>query len=172
MRMRSSEGIPFTNLRAVEYFVPVGPDRLHYYVTIEDPTVWTRPWTFMLPWEKDRQLQYTDNFGAVTTDPYQIYEYACHEGNVTMESSMRGTMVALQEAAKPSLPVEETTFSLIGQGEADVRARYGEPVAIDGPRWKYSTTDGILQFYAFFEDGKVVRVRPTDLPLDEVVPNR
>ena len=169
----AAEGIPFTNLRAVEYFVPVGPERLEYYVTIDDPTTWTRPWTFMLPWAKDRRLSYTDNFGSVVTDPYQIYEYACHEGNVTVGSSIRGTMLARQQAAtSPPLPVAETTFSLIGQSEADIRARYGEPKDIAGPRWQYSTANGILQFFAFFEDGEVVRVRPNDIPLDEVVANR
>ena len=166
-------GIPFTNLRTIEYFVPVGPNRLHYYATIIDPTTWTRSWTFMMPWEKDRRLSYTDTFGDVVTDPYQIYEYACHEGNVTVGASMRGTMLRRQrEAAGTRPPVSDTTLSLIGQTEADVRARYGEPVEIAGPRWKYTTTNGILQFFAFFEDGTVVRVRPNDIPLDEVVPNR
>jgi hypothetical protein len=49
---------------------------------------------------------------------------------------------------------------------------YGDPVAIAGPRWQYSTANGILQFFAFFEGGKVVRVRPDDIRLTEVVPNR
>jgi hypothetical protein len=49
---------------------------------------------------------------------------------------------------------------------------YGNPVTIAGPRWQYSTADGILQFFAFFENGKVVLVRPDDIRLTEVVPNR
>jgi hypothetical protein len=34
------------------------------------------------------------------------------------------------------------------------------------------TADGILQFFMFFENGTVVRVRPDDLPLDQVVRGR
>jgi hypothetical protein len=164
-------GIPFGNFHITEHFVPVAPNRLHYYVTINDPKTWTRPWTWMTPWEKDRVLSYNDNLGAVETEPYQIYEYACHEGNNTLGNSMRGTLQARQrQATRP--PDSELTRSLIGLTEAEIRARYGEPVAVAGPRWQYSTTDGILQFWAFFEGGKVVLVRPDDIRLTEVVPNR
>ena len=69
-------GIPMANIHLVERFVPVSAKRIHYYATIEDPKTWTRPWTFMLPWEKD--------------PTYQIYEYACHEGNVSVGNALRG----------------------------------------------------------------------------------
>jgi hypothetical protein len=164
-------GIPFTNLRTVEYFVPVGPNRIHYYVTVNDPATWTRPWTFMQPWEKDRSLSYSDNIGSVTTEPYQIYEYACHEGNNTVGNSMRGTIAARQREAN-RLPDAQLTKSLIGTTDAEIRAMFGAPVEIAGPRWQYSTSNGILLFYAFFENGKVVRVRPEDLPLTDVVRTR
>ena len=164
-------GIPFTNFRTVEYFVPVAPNRIHYYVTVNDPTTWTRPWTFMQPWEKDRQLSYSDNIGSVTTEPYQIYEYACHEGNNTVGNSMRGTIAARQREAN-RLPDAQLTKSLIGKTEAEIRQMFGAPVEIGGPRWTYSTSNGILLLFAFFEEGKVVRVRPEDLPLTDVVRNR
>jgi len=165
-------GIPFTNVHVVEHFVPVGPNRIHYYATISDPTTWTRPWTFMQPWEKDRVLSYTDNLGTAETEPYQIYEYACHEGNNTLGNSMRGTLQARQQAATAAAPDSELTRSLLGKTEAEVRAQFGEPKAIGGPRWQYSTADGILQLFVFFEGGEVVRVRPDDIPLTEVVRNR
>lgn len=165
------EGIPFGNFHVVERFVPVARNRIQYYVTITDPKTWTRPWTFMQPWEKDRVLRYEDNLGAVTTEPYQIYEYACHEGNNTLGNSMRGTIAARQRAVTKR-PDAELTTSLVGKTEAEVRARFGAPTEIAGPRWQYSTANGILQFWAFFEGGKVVRVRPDDLPLDQVVRTR
>jgi hypothetical protein len=128
-------------------------------------------WTFMQPWEKDRVLSYNDNVGATKAEPYQMYEYACHEGNNAMGNSLRGTLQARQRAA--SRPADaESTKSLVGKTEAEIRAMYGNPVAIAGPRWQYSTADGILQFFAFFENGKVVLVRPDDIRLTEVVPNR
>jgi hypothetical protein len=49
---------------------------------------------------------------------------------------------------------------------------FGAPVEIAGPRWQYSTSNGILLLYVFFENGKVVRVRPEDLPLTDVVRTR
>jgi hypothetical protein len=36
-------------LHVVERFTPAGPDRLDYQVTIEDPKVFTRPWTMQMP---------------------------------------------------------------------------------------------------------------------------
>ena len=168
----AAPGVPFTYFHVVEHFVPVGPNRIEYYATINDPTTWTRPWTFMQPWEKDRVLSYTDNLGAAETEPYQIYEYACHEGNNTLGNSMRGTLQARQREATPPPPDSELTRSLLGKTEAEVRAQFGEPKAIGGPRWQYSTADGILQLFVFFEGGEVVRVRPDDLRLTEVVSNR
>jgi hypothetical protein len=79
-------GIPFGNFRLTEHFVPVSPHRIEYYATINDPTTWTRPWTFNLPWERD--------------DDYTILEYACHEGNIAMGNSLRGERVLEAEAAK------------------------------------------------------------------------
>ena len=53
-------------LHLVERFTRVAPDRIDYAFTVEDPTVWTRPWTAAFPLRQ-------------TLGP--VYEYACHEGN-------------------------------------------------------------------------------------------
>ena len=57
--------------RLVERFTPSGPTRLQWQVTIEDPDTWKRPWTFTMPLTKD--------------DTQQVFEYACHEGNLGLE---------------------------------------------------------------------------------------
>ena len=54
-------------LRFIERFTRVAPDTVRWSVTVDDPTTWTRPWTFSLP------LTMNDN------EPIQLYE--CHEGN-------------------------------------------------------------------------------------------
>ena len=54
--------------RVVERITMTGPDTLVYEVTYTDPQVFTAPWTARLDWTRD--------------DTYQIFEYACHEGNV------------------------------------------------------------------------------------------
>jgi hypothetical protein len=55
------------SLRLVERFTKTAPGTLHYEFTVNDPVTYTRPWTVALD---------------LTTKPgYEIYEYACHEGN-------------------------------------------------------------------------------------------
>ena len=82
------EGFPFGNFHVTEYFVPVSDKRIDYYATYEDPKTWTRPWTLLLPWEKD--------------PGYQIYEYACNEGNISVGNALRGQRAAeANGTAKP-----------------------------------------------------------------------
>jgi hypothetical protein len=60
------------NLHVVERFTRIDADTIEYRFTVEDPTVWTRPWTAVL-------LMHRTN--------HRIYEFACHEGNFrNMES--------------------------------------------------------------------------------------
>ncbi|HKT78881.1 MAG TPA: hypothetical protein VJP86_01585 [Vicinamibacterales bacterium] len=70
-------GTPYSPaLHLVERFTRVGPDRLDYSMTIEDPNVYSRPWTVSIPFTKD--------------DGYQMFEYACHEGNQAVGLVLRG----------------------------------------------------------------------------------
>jgi hypothetical protein len=153
-------GVPFGNLHLIERWVPVSAKRIHYYATITDQTTWTRPWTFMLPWERD--------------DTYTLYEFACHEANISIGNSLRGERLldqrAAQAAAKGTQSSDQTSAGLIGATEATVRAKFGEPKAVDfnGTRWTYETVNGSLVLYVFFGEGKVKIVTPNDLPLDAV----
>ena len=54
-------------LRFTERFTRTAPNKVRWSVTVEDPTTWTRPWTFSLP------LTMND------AEPIMLYE--CHEGN-------------------------------------------------------------------------------------------
>lgn len=76
------------NTHLVERFTRTDANTLLYEFTVEDPTMWTRPWTAVIPMRK-------------SDDP--IYEYACHEGNYAMASILAGARAAekaAQEAAK------------------------------------------------------------------------
>jgi hypothetical protein len=54
-------------LRLTERFRRIDEATIEYSVTIDDPVMWTRPWTMRFP---------------LTRDPgYGMFEYACHEGN-------------------------------------------------------------------------------------------
>src|SRR5215467_8966172 len=57
------------NTHLVERFTRTDADTLQDEFTVDDPTVWTRPWTAVVPMPK-------------SDDP--IFEYASHEGNYAM----------------------------------------------------------------------------------------
>ena len=73
------------NMHLTERFSRVGPDTLKYEVTIDDPTVYTKPWTATLFMKKE------------TKD--QIYEFACHEGNEAMFGTLHGERTLERDAA-------------------------------------------------------------------------
>ena len=72
------------NLRLVERFRRVSPDTLEYRLTFEDPTVWTTPWTMMIPLKRSRE---------------PIHEYACHEGNHSLTGILAGARTLEKESA-------------------------------------------------------------------------
>ena len=65
------------DLKLIERFTRLGPTILEYQFTIDDPAVWTRPWTGMFRFDKD-------------DDQYELVEYACHEGNYGMTNILSG----------------------------------------------------------------------------------
>jgi len=71
------------NLHLIERFTRVAPDRVVYEYTINDPEMFTEPWTVAIPMKWNEQ---------------PMYEYACHEGNYAMESMLAGARA--QEAAE------------------------------------------------------------------------
>jgi len=74
------------NLHLVERWTRTGPNTLEYTVTIEDPTVWTKPWT--VTQEFTRQSEQANRV---------YYEPRCNEGNYAHPGILRGAR--LQEAA-------------------------------------------------------------------------
>ena len=61
-------------LHLVERFTRTGPDTLTYRMEISDPDTWTAPWTAEFPLKRRAQ---------------PLYEFACHEGNVSMVGMLR-----------------------------------------------------------------------------------
>jgi hypothetical protein len=66
------------NLKVTERLSRTTDNRLAYSFTIEDPTIWDKPWAG----------EY--EFGALDGD---LYEYACHEGNYAMPGILAGSRV-------------------------------------------------------------------------------
>ena len=62
------------DLVLTERFTRVAPDTIEYSVTIDDPKTYTRPWTATFPLRQE--------------PGYEVYEYACHEGNYSMRNRL------------------------------------------------------------------------------------
>ena len=67
----------------VERFNWRGEEAIEYSFTVTDPSVWTRPWSAMVPWR---------------TAEGPLFEFACHEGNYSVRLMLRGARAV---AARP-----------------------------------------------------------------------
>ncbi|MBT5483483.1 MAG: VOC family protein [Gammaproteobacteria bacterium] len=65
------------NMVLTERFTRVAPNLLQYQFTVDDPEVWSQPWTAMFPLVLDNAQ-------------YDLVEYACHEGNYAMSNILSG----------------------------------------------------------------------------------
>jgi hypothetical protein len=68
-------GLSDERLKVTERFSMSDANTLIYRATVEDPTVFVRPWTVELPMERA---------------PGPLYEVACHEGNYGMSNILSG----------------------------------------------------------------------------------
>jgi hypothetical protein len=73
-------------LRVVERVSLAGPDTLAYEFTVDNPSVFTRPWTASF---------------TMARTAARIYEYACHEGNYGMTNALKTARVLERQAASP-----------------------------------------------------------------------
>jgi hypothetical protein len=80
------------NLRLIERIRRLDADTLQYEYTIDDPTVWTRPWRVSMTMQKSDE---------------PMYEYACHEGNYGMSGILSGARAA-ERAASAGASKSET----------------------------------------------------------------
>jgi len=73
------------NTHLIERFTRTDGNTLLYEFTVDDPTMWTRPWRAVIPMSKSE-------------DP--IYEYACHEANYALSGILSGARMRDAEPAK------------------------------------------------------------------------
>ncbi len=80
-------GIPQSEaLRVVERFTRVDRDTIRYDVTVGDPNAFEQPWTASMPLNR--------------SPDYDLFEYACHEGNYGLPNSLSGAR-AVERAEAP-----------------------------------------------------------------------
>jgi hypothetical protein len=74
------------SLRVVERLTRVADDTIDYEIAVEDPVVLTGPWKAAFPWKR--------------TPDYEIYEYACHEGNEVIRNVLSNSRYLERHSAK------------------------------------------------------------------------
>jgi hypothetical protein len=73
------------DLHVVERISRIDAKTLRYQFTVEDPNVWTKPWSGEILWPATDQ---------------RVFEYACHEGNYSFEGILKGARILEKEAEK------------------------------------------------------------------------
>jgi hypothetical protein len=73
-------------LKVTERFSRISPNQVRWTVTIDDPTTWTKPWTFQMPLTQD------------DSEPLQLYE--CHEGNYGLKNILSAARADERAAEK------------------------------------------------------------------------
>jgi len=96
------------NLHLVERWTRTGPTTLEYVATIDDPTVWTRPWTVRQ--EFTRQNEEENRI---------YYEPRCVEGNIGFPSMMKAARQEDREFAEGRGPNPLTKDNASGFAEPD-----------------------------------------------------
>ncbi len=84
--LRAANGRSDDTVTVIERITRVDADTLNYEFTIEDPTTWTTPFSGEFPMRR------------LAADEL-LYEYACHEGNYSMEGILGGERVLEKAAA-------------------------------------------------------------------------
>ena len=77
------------NLHVVERFTRIDADTLLYQFTVDDPTVWTAPWSGEYIWPATRD---------------RVYEYACHEANYSFRGILGGARILEQDVREGRVP--------------------------------------------------------------------
>jgi len=96
-------------LHLVERWTRTGPTSLEYAVTIEDPTVWTRPWTVKQEFTKQSDQENKT-----------YYEPRCVEGNYSLPSLLLGARMedlAFAEGRGPDPATKDNATDFVGVEE-------------------------------------------------------
>lgn len=75
------------SLRLIERFARLDASNMDYRFTLDDPKLYTRPWTAAIPL-------------TTSGSPSGILEYACHEGNHSIENILSGAFARDNAATK------------------------------------------------------------------------
>jgi hypothetical protein len=89
-------------LRITERIRRIDPEMIEFVLHVDDPQTYTAPWTLRM---------------TLTSQPgYEMYEYACHEGNRSVPNSLSAERAYEREAAdnaRKGLPPPERVFEKV-----------------------------------------------------------
>jgi hypothetical protein len=91
-RFRGARGSNFAvtpATRITERFARTGPAEITYSFRVEDPAIYTRPWS-------------GETVMIASSEP--MFEFACHEANYGLANILRGARVMEERAAKRATP--------------------------------------------------------------------
>jgi hypothetical protein len=91
-RFRGARGSNFgvtPATRITERFKRTGPQEITYTFTVEDPSIYTRPWS---------------GETVLVATPEPMFEFACHEANYGLANILRGARVMEERAARKAKP--------------------------------------------------------------------
>ena len=84
----NGDGVKYSDdLRLIERFTRASDNTIQYEVTVHDPKTFTASWTVAFP--------------LIREPGYQIFEYACHEGNYAMANILSEARAAEKANATP-----------------------------------------------------------------------
>src|SRR6266446_3347635 len=101
------------NLHLIEHWTRTGPTSLEYVATIEDPTVWARPWTV-----KQEFTRQSEEANRLYTEP------RCIEGNYGHPGLMRGARaeeIAYKEGRGPHPATKDNATDFVGVEDDPLR---------------------------------------------------
>ena len=119
-------------VRFVERFTPTSADKLEWSFTVDDPSTWTRPWTFAMP--------------LTRSDAEAVLEYACHEGNLAMAHLLSGARAEEKAIAEGRMTRPAGTRAAGGDADDDgprgreAAAPAAAPAVRDGNSGRAATT--------------------------------
>ena len=75
-------------LKLTERFTRIASDRVKWEVTVDDPSTWTRPWTFSMP--------------LTLNDGEPLMPYECHEGNYGLKNILSAARADEKAGVSPT----------------------------------------------------------------------
>jgi hypothetical protein len=86
INMRPEQGLrgASPNQKVIERFTRIGPNKIAYAFTVEDPSIYATPFSGEV---------------AMNATKGQVYEYACHEGNYALTGMLAGARAEEKQAA-------------------------------------------------------------------------